>query len=243
MLLLSVGCSTQKNTAVSRFYHNLTSHYNIYFNAKESVKEGLKRMDRSVTEDYTHLLPVFPETNPKASLAATSDMEYAVQKCLKLIATHSISKSPKRKANKSETYTAFASKGEYNKWIDDTYLLMGKASYYLRDFHKSEESFNYILHNFSNQPTRNPAFLWLSRCYLETGEIDKTLEIFKLLERDGSLPEYLRKDLLLVKAYYFLQKGDTTEVISQLSQALKFKLSKREKGRYNFILSQLYQKR
>lgn len=193
-------------------------------------------------EDYTQLLPIFPETNQKAVQAAASEMEYAVQKCLKLISTHSISKSPKRKPNKSETYLAFASKGEYNKWIDDTYLLMGQASYYLRDFHKSQESFNYILHNFSDQPTRNPAFLWLSRCYLETGESEKTLEIFKLLERDGSLPVYIKKDLLLVKAYYNLLKGNTKEAVSLLNQVLKFKLSRRDQSRYNFILAQLYQR-
>ena len=242
LLFLTAGCSTEKNTAISRFYHNLTSHYNVYFNAKESVKEGLRRMDNSVIEDYTQLLPIFPETNPKAVQAAASEMEYAVQKCLKLISTHSISKSPRRKPNKSETYLAFASKGEYNKWIDDTYLLMGQASYYLRDFHKAQESFNYILHNFSDQPTRNPAFLWLSRCNLETGESEKTLDIFKLLERDGSLPAVIKKDLLLVKAYYYLLKGNTKEAVSLLNQTLKFKLSKREKSRYNFILAQLYQR-
>lgn len=242
LLFLTAGCSTQKNTAVSRFYHNLTSHYNVYFNAKESVKEGLRRMDNSVIEDYTQLLPIFPETNQKAVQAAASEMEYAVQKCLKLISTHSISKSPRRKPNNSEAYLAFASKGEYNKWIDDTYLLMGQASYYLRDFHKSQESFNYILHNFSDQPTRDPAFLWLSRCYLETGESDKTLDIFKLLERDGSLPDNIKKDLLLVKAYYYLLKDNTKEAISLLNQTLKFKLSNRELSRYNFILAQLYQR-
>jgi tetratricopeptide (TPR) repeat protein len=198
-------------------------------------------MDKSVIEDYTQVLPIFPETNPKAVLAAASEMEYAVQKCLKLISTHSISKSPKRKSNLSEKYLAFASKGEYNKWIDDAYLLMGQASYYLRDFHKAQESFNYILHNFSDQPTRNPAFLWLSKCYLETGENEKTLAIFKLLERDGSLPVYIKKDLLLVKAYYYLLKGNTKEAVSLLNQSLTFKLSRRERSRYNFILAQLYQ--
>ncbi len=240
VLLLFFGCSTQKNTAVSRYYHNLTSHYNVYFNAGESVKEGLQRMDKSVTEDYTHLLPIFPETNEKAALAASSEMEYAIQKCLKLIANHSITKSPVRKANNSEVYKSFASQGEYNKWIDDTYLLMGRASYYLHDYRKAQDDFNYILHNFANQPTRNPAYLWLARCDIETGETEKTVEIFKLLERDGNLPVTIRKDLLLVKAYYYLLKDNPKEVIPLLNQALKFKLNKKEKSRYNFILAQLY---
>jgi tetratricopeptide (TPR) repeat protein len=239
-LLLSVGCSTEKNTAVTRFYHNLTSHYNIYFNAKESVKEGLKRIDNSVVEDYTHVLPVFPETNPVAARVAAADMEYAIQKCQKLIAYHSLTVKPIRKSNDSEKYKAFASQSDYNKWIDDTYLLMGQANYYLRDFHKAQENFNFILHNFSNQPTRNPAFLWLARCYIETGENDKAIEIFKLLERDGSLPDQIKKDLLLVKADYYILRGNSKESVSLLNQALRFKLNKKEQGRYNFILAQLY---
>lgn len=240
LLLFSVGCSTQNNTAISRFYHQLNSQYNVYFNARESVKEGLMRMDRQVIEDYTHLLPVYPETTPAASQVAMSQMEYAVQKCLKLISTHSITKSPKRKTNTSEAYTAFAYKAEYNKWIDDTYLLMGQAGYYQRDFHRAQESFNYILRNFPDQPTRNPAFLWLSRCYIETGELDKALQLLKLLERDGSLPSEVKKDLTIVKAYYYITTKDWKEAVFQLNQALKMDLTRKEKGRYNFILAQLY---
>ena len=212
----------------------------MYFNAKESVKEGLLRMDAYAVEDYTHLLPIFPETNPMAAQAGSSQMDYAVQKCQKLIALHSITVSPKRKPNTSEKYKSFASQGEYNKWVDDTYLLMGQANFYLHEFHKAEENFNFILHNFSNQPTKNPAFLWLSRCYLETGEFEKAVEIFKVLERDGGLPEDIRKDLQLVKADYSLLKDNRPEAVSQLKQALTFKLSSKEKSRLNFMLAQLY---
>jgi len=236
------GCSTENNTFLTRFYHELNSQFNVYFNANESVKEGLNLMNQRVVEDYTHLLPIFPESLPAASQVAVSQMEYAVQKCQKLIATHSITKSPKRKSNTSEGYLAFAYKSEYNKWIDDTYLLMGQASYYLRDFHKSEESFNYILHNFSNQPTKNPAFLWLSRCYLETGEFDKALQILKLLERDGSLPDNIKKDLSIVKADYFIRTGNLKEALYQVELSLKLDLTHKERGRYNFILAQLYLK-
>ena len=239
VLLLSVGCTTQKNTAGTRFYHRLTSHYNIYFNAKESVKAGLLRMDKSVAEDYTRLLPIFPESNPMAAQAAVSEMETAIQKCHKLIDLHSVTKSPRRTSNTSEKYKAFASQGEYNAWVDDAYLLMGRASYYQRNFHNAQENFNYILHNFSNQPTRNPAFIWLAKCYLETGENEKVLEIIKLLERDGSLPAEVKKDLALVKANYLIQLDNRKEAVVQLMQALKLDLDKRERGRYNFILAQL----
>lgn len=240
LLLLSAGCSTQKNTAVTRTYHNVTANYNVYFNARESVREGLRRMEEFGVEDYTRMLRLFPETNPQAVQAAASEMEYAVQKCLKLIAFHSITARPNRKPNDSEKYKEFASKSEYNKWVDDTYLLMGQASYYLQDFHKAEESFNYILHNFYKETTKNPAYLWLSRCYNETGEQEKAMEIFKLLERDGSLPEELKRDLLFVKADYCIKKGDTAEAVTLLNQSLKFSMSRKSRGRCNFLLAQMH---
>ena len=54
-----IGCSTKKNTPFSRAYHNTTSHYNVYFNAKESLKSGLKRINQAIPDDYTHTLPIF----------------------------------------------------------------------------------------------------------------------------------------------------------------------------------------
>ena len=39
-LLLLSGCSTKKNTLTRRMYHNLTSHYNIYFNGDMAIKDG-----------------------------------------------------------------------------------------------------------------------------------------------------------------------------------------------------------
>lgn len=239
VLLLAAGCTTQKNTAVTRFYHRLTSHYNIYFNARESVKAGLVKIDKAVVEDYTNLLPIFPEANQLAAQVSVSEMEYAVQKCRKLIDQHSITKSPRRTSNTSERYKAFASRGEYNAWIDDTYLLMGEANYYQRDFHRAQENFGYIIRNFNDQPTRNPAYLWLAKCYLETGEYDKAQEITKQLERDGSLPPEIRKDLSLVKADYLIRIADRKEAMVQLKQALQLKMKNRQRGRYNFILGQL----
>ena len=36
--ILFTGCSTKKNTAGSRFYHAMTTRYNVYFNGNEAYK-------------------------------------------------------------------------------------------------------------------------------------------------------------------------------------------------------------
>jgi len=199
------GCSVKKNTPVARAYHNLSAHYNVYFNAKESLKAGLQRIEQAIPNDYTHPLPVYKGTLPEAAKIATSEMDLAIAKCNKLISIHSITKSPPRKTNNSERYKKFASKGEYNKWVDDSYVLMGIASYYNHDYHRAIENFNYVIRKFPDQVTRYDAFLWMARSYIETDNNKEALEIFNSLSRDGGFPKRLKQDLNLAQAHYYIK--------------------------------------
>ena len=83
------GCSTEKNTAVTRTFHNVTSKYNIYFNANESVKAGLENVNQRIEDDFTRVLPIYKESDPAVANLVKSDMDYAVVKCSKLVEIHS----------------------------------------------------------------------------------------------------------------------------------------------------------
>ena len=233
------GCSTKKNTPASRAYHNVSARYNVYFNAKESLKSGLQRIDKSIPDDYTRTLPIFKSTLPEAAKVATSEMELAIAKCNKLIAIHSITKSPRRKTNNSERYKKFASKGEYNEWIDDSYILMGQASYYQHDYHRAIENFNYVIRKFPAEPTRYDAFLWMAKCYIETDDYAQALEIFNSLSRDAGFPKRLNQDLNLAQANYYLKDNQPDVAITHLKTALETSLPRTEKLRLNYALAQL----
>ncbi len=233
------GCSTKKNTPVSRAYHNFTSHYNIYFNARENLKSGLQRIDNTIQDDLTRTLPVYKTSDPSAGKAASSEMELAILKCSKLISLHSITKSPGRRSNKSERYKKFASRGEYNDWIDDSYLLMGQANFFNHDFHRAEENFNYVIRKFPDDVNRYHAYLWLARTYSETAENEKALEIFSILDRDGGFPKKLRKELQIAQADYYLKNNDFPLAIKRLKLALQSHFPAKERLRYHYILAQL----
>jgi len=240
-LLIGVmaGCSTKKNTGASRAYHNLSAHYNVYFNARESMKDGLVRIDLGLQDDYTHILPISKSTVPDAGKVATSEMDLVITKCNKLIKLHSITRSPQRKPNNSERYKKFASKGEYNKWVDDSYLLMGMASYYKHDYHRAIENFNFVIRKFSDQPTRYDAFLGMAKSYIETGDFPQAFEIFNSLTRDGNFPKRLNSELNLAQAHYYLKKNEPDSAIPFLRTALESKLPHVVKLRVNYILAQL----
>ena len=79
IFLFGTNCSTKKNTAISRAYHNLTSKYNIYFNGYESYKKGIKKINDALEDDFTHILPIFPYENKSAAESAKSDMDRSIK--------------------------------------------------------------------------------------------------------------------------------------------------------------------
>ena len=49
----------EKNTSLSRNYHNLVSHYNIYYNGKQSYDRGIEKANDAVKNDYNRILDLF----------------------------------------------------------------------------------------------------------------------------------------------------------------------------------------
>jgi hypothetical protein len=57
-ILTLVSCSTKKNSFTRRLYHNVTGHYNQYWNGRESFREGVKQLDKSAKDNYNKILPM-----------------------------------------------------------------------------------------------------------------------------------------------------------------------------------------
>jgi hypothetical protein len=51
-------CTNKKNTVVTRAYHNLTSRYNGYYWATESIKDGVFKIEQGYKDDYARILPL-----------------------------------------------------------------------------------------------------------------------------------------------------------------------------------------
>lgn len=78
--LLLTGCSTKKNTITRRAYHNLTSHYNVYWNGEHSLQDGDRQLKTSVKDDYTKVLRVYNYGSKTDAMALNSQMDRAIQK-------------------------------------------------------------------------------------------------------------------------------------------------------------------
>ena len=241
VLFFLSGCSTEKNTAVSRAYNNLTAHYNVYFNGKESLRAGIVKINNSVQDDYSKVLPLYKSSNPATATAATADMNNAVLKGSKLIQTHSITKKPKPRKHRSKSYIKFASKEEFNNWVDDAYILMGKAYFYQHNFMSAIENFNYVVRKFEDDPSKYNADIWLVRSYNELGRYVEAYELIQALQGDEHFPKKLDGELAAVTSDYYARQLSYKEGIPFLSIAVKQAGKKEDRLRYTYILAQWYQ--
>ncbi len=246
IILLSVfllaRCGTEKNTSITRSYHNLTSYYNILFNGKESYNEGINRYEENYQFDFTRRLPVFIYGNEKLSGNIKPQMERAIEKASKLVRLHSITAKPenleqKRKLTKEEK--EYYSKSEFNRFVDDSYLLMGKAYFWLMDYSTASKLLEYAANEFKNEEMGYKTKVWLIRSYIQLQKYREASEILKKSEEVEQMPEQIRSEFNATYADYFLKQDQPAQAIPFLRKAIKFCGDKSKKTRYSFILAQI----
>jgi tetratricopeptide (TPR) repeat protein len=235
------GCTTEKNTRASRAYHNVTSQYNVYFNGYESVKQGLENIEKNIEDDYTRILPIYKESNPSAARMVKSDMDNAVIKASKLIELHSITKKPKRRRVRTRKYQEFASKEEFNKWIDDSYVLMARAYFYQHNYVAAINNFSYVVRKYPDEETRYESYVWLIRSYSELERFVEASEVIQAIQNDNKFPKKLEKDLAVATADYYMKQREYEEAIKFLNIAISKTFWKQNKARLKYIVAQLYQ--
>jgi len=243
ILFVALSCARTKNITTSRAYHNLTAHYNAFFNGREAFKQGNKKISNSIKDDFTNILPVFPISNQTAAKSAATEMQTALDKSAKVIKLHSITARPKRKGgNLSKKQKAFYNKTEYCNWIDDSWFLTGKSKLVNNDLYGAEEAFEYIIREYTNEEIMFDASIWLARTYNEMKKYGDSKIILDRVEGEKKFPKRLFKDLTLSYADLYIKQKKYEDAIPKLKTAITVTRKKKEKARYYFILAQLYQK-
>jgi tetratricopeptide (TPR) repeat protein len=173
LILVLHACSTEKDAAMNRWYHQTTTKYNGLFNAKELIHESMKVYLASRKEDYTEILPIEPLPNEEDALAMFPALDTAISKCTKVIGKHSMPSFENRQK-----------KDEYNKWIDRTWLTIGEAKYIKRDYLEAIRNFEYIVKFFKKNPSKFTAKVWIARSYIRLGDFRSADNMLKEVQKD-----------------------------------------------------------
>jgi len=234
------GCSTKKNTWVSRNYHNLTAYYNVYYNGRESFRTGDMAIIESYNNDYSNILPLFESSDPDAAGVASGDMDRAIEKGQKLIKKHSITAKPKKRSRNNAYAAEFYSKKEFNAWVDDAYVLIGKAQLYKHEQALAIRTLQHVVRDYPNSESMYEALIWQARAYTDKGDFIGALAALESYDLGGNAPTEFYPDYMAVYANLLLTQEKYVEAIPYLKNALTDEANKHKRLRYTYVLGQLY---
>ncbi len=223
-LLTLFSCKTTKNKFLNKAFHNTTTRYNWYFNANQSFIAGLNQLEAKHKDDYNEILSVYPLGTIDDAQSISPLMDKALKKCAQAISKHSM-----------------LIKGrEYNRWVDDCYLLIGKAYFYKKEYIKSVEAFRLVSRQFEGQRSFFEAKIWLIKAFAELNEYSSVELLLEEVLSDETFPVELNKDLALSVANYHIHQKNYVSAISELKEAISLTRKKREKARYLYMVAQMY---
>jgi len=228
LLLLALGCSTKKDAFVNRNWHALNTKYNVLYNGNIAFEQGREEINASYRDDFWEVLPVERlEVTDEIKLDSEDNnpnFERAEEKATKAIQKHSMN-------IKDE---------ERNPQTDEAFLLLGKARYFDQRYIPALESFNYILRNYVESDKLNEATIWREKTNMRLDNPEIAIKNLKRLLKFEQLKdqEYADTQAVMAQSYLMLNAPDTA--IQKLKAAQAYTKKNEERGRYLFIIGQLY---
>ncbi|MBR0296693.1 MAG: tetratricopeptide repeat protein [Paludibacteraceae bacterium] len=243
IVLMASGCSTQKNTAANRSFHQTKVKYNIFYNGNIAFQEGQQATIKAHEDDFTTVIPLYPVSDHKAAEASTSQMDKMIEKCRKCIKLHSIKAKPKPDPKKRQDpkYKKWLEQEEFNNQMDKVWIRLGESEFSKGDFLGSIGTFTYIIKHYDYDPdVVAQSQLWMARAYAELGwqyeaeDLINKVNVDALSRKHSSQYASAKADVLLKGKQYH-------EAIPFIKLALPDQKRNFYKPRFQFVLGQIYQ--
>lgn len=220
VLFIFIGaCSSERNTFTNRAFHNLTAHFNAYYLADVKIKDVENQVFNNYKEDFTQVLPVYVPIDSATIQQNKEKLDSARELSSKAIDWHRIS-----------------------KWVDDSYLLLGKIDYLQAQQDDALNAFKYVNSTSKDKDLRHEALISLLRLYVDRLEYENANFTIDYLSKESEISDENRYSLFKTLAYYYESRADQNGVIGALDRAVEYAPDKKEESRINFILAQRYQR-
>lgn len=218
LFLLIAGCSQFSDKPMSVGYHNLTARYNAYYIAKLKLDEAEFKIAKEHKDDYNQFLPLILPWDSLQALPVKTEIEDVIKKA-----------------------SVVAERHQNSKWLDNSYILIGRARLHLGQWNDGTEALRYVYSNGKGEDEKNEALTWLMRAYIEREDYNNALSVAEYL-RQQPLSKDITKQYYLTKAFLHQQKGEYLLSVAILEELLPLVEKSPEKARLHYIAGQLYDK-
>lgn len=237
------ACTTKKNTAATRQWQAFNTRYNVYFNGDLHFQETLSEMEKNYEDDYSRQLLMHP-VEARVDFhypQPTGDFTRTIEKMQKAIELHSITRKPIRR-NSSQKEKEFRAREEFNPFLHNAWLMLGKAQYYNGDFTGAASTFMYISKHFKWLPeTVTEARLWEALSYCALNWIYNAENTLHLIKEKDLTTENLRIQYNFVQADFLIRSNQIPESLPYLIKSAE-SASGSQKTRLWFLAGQLYER-
>ena len=235
------GCSTQKNTAQSRWWHAFNARYNTYYNGTVAYINGALEKEEGNRDNFTEQIPLYTVGNKNSRDLGKANFDRAIEKCEKAIHQHSIKRRPEWQPGKRKTAKdiEWLSRREYNPFLWKAWMLMGRSQFQKGDFEGAAATFAYMSRLYSTQPAiYGKARAWLAKCYIEQGWTYDAEDVIRNIQRD-SIHWRAQKEWDYAFADYYIHTGDARKAIPYLRKVISHEMRHKQKARQWFLMGQL----
>ena len=217
ILSLFTSCGNEESWTY-KAWHNTLAHYNIFFNGEQKWLETHQTVRESYKEDFRKPIELFNYgslTGLQANLAA---MDEVIKKASTMIDKH-----PK------------------SKWVDDAYLLTGKAYLFKGDATAAINIFEYVYSQYSDPKIRFKAKLWTVKALLLQEKIVEAEAMAQFVIKNPELPKRMLSEAQFTLGAIYQKQKKYQQSAELLSLALPNIKNRMDKYRVYFALGQSYQ--
>jgi tetratricopeptide (TPR) repeat protein len=211
------GCSQYSNSPLSVGFHNVNAKYNSLFDANIKLKEAENILFEAHKDNYSQQLPILIPIDSNSAGAVSEQLTAIIKKA-----------------------SLVAERHQNSKFLDDAYVLIGKARLLKADYKNAIETFKYVNTNATSDESRDAALIGLMRAYTEQGEFQTALRVAELL-REEPLNDENTRDFYLTKAYLHQLKDEYKISVAILEEALPYMKKNEQKARVLYAAGQMYE--
>lgn len=238
---MTIGCSTEKNTSQSRWWHSFNARYNTYYNGSLAYIDGSLEKETGNKDNFTEIIPLYTVGNKSSRELGAANFDRAIEKSKKAIKMHSIKRRPEWTKNrkKTERDIEWLNRKEYNPFLWKAWMLMGRSQFMKGSFDEAASTFAYMSRLYSTQPAiYGRARAWLAKCYVEQDWIYDAEDVMTKIRRD-SIHWRAQKEWDYTFADYYIRTERYEEAIPYLRKVIRHEMRRKQKAREWYLMGQL----
>jgi tetratricopeptide (TPR) repeat protein len=216
MALLFAGCTLEKESGFNRSMQNLTTKYNILFNANDILRQKQEGVASTYIDNYGQILSVYQDT---AARPSTPD------KLLESVIIRG---------------NTIISEKTQSHFIGDAYFLLGRAYFMEYIYYNAIEFFNYVIRSFpKNKDLVQESRVWKARALMHINQLALADTVLDTASHSTFPKEKNIADVFATKLQYDIYTEKYADAEAMATQAIQHSHDIDHRLRWTFILAQL----